>query len=128
MNRQDDIEIYLATTDASAIGQWLSHCLPGFEVTGSKANKHFAQANTEAGDTEILIITNVDRSGYSSVWFKNNITHWDTDLACAQDAFDALECNVRCTAGGWSEGDEDDLWWQVNASGVQQLTWQRKGN
>ena len=129
MERQEDIEIYVSGKETGTLEAWLGEALVDFAVTRREKNQVPAQATGDDGSTlSILLIANVSRSGYSSLWIKENNSPWDTDLACAQAAYDSLQCNIRCTAGGWSEQDEEDLWWQVNASGVQQVSWQLERN
>ena len=61
--------------------------------------------------------------GYTSLWFKQNHTPWDTDIDCARSAFDYLQREVRASTGAWSEGAEEDLFFCINNSGENTIEW-----
>lgn len=118
-----DIEIYLKRVDQDALLTWLA--------------QHFSvESQHAAGDTlklqliyqeqplECTIVNNAARGGYSSLWFKQNITPWSDDEACARAAFETLGVEVRCSKGGWLPGQEDEgAWLRFTDKGVSEVNW-----
>jgi hypothetical protein len=122
--RQADIEIYVHCRDLAAIVKWMDTVFSAIEIEQS-SEKRIAgsiqlDANTDACD---FLLLGKAAAGYSSVWFKQNLTPWDTDIDCGRAAFEALQREVRVSAGGWTEGDEDDLFVRINGDGESRFLW-----
>ena len=124
MSKQDDIEIYIKGSDIAAIEKWLAGVFRTVKL-GDNGNKviHGELVLDEGVDhCDLLTIKNAVK-GYTSVWFKQNHTPWDTDLDCARSAWRAMQQEIRASAGSWSEGAEPDLFHCINDSGESQLIW-----
>lgn len=125
MSTSPDIEIYLASTPASAVLDWLAARFP--ESAGDKprpAGKKQWKQVLRQGDTRITVLVIEDAApGFTSVWFDSPDTPWADDIACAREAFAHFGTEVRATPGSWHEGDDPDLWWKLDASGESRLHW-----
>ena len=70
----------------------------------------------------VLVIEEASH-GFISIWLDSPHTPWVDDKECAREVFVALGCPVRATAGSWHEGDDPDLWWEINQTGEHELHW-----
>lgn len=73
-------------------------------------------------DIECVVLERAAPGGFTSVWFKSANTPWDSDRACALDAFDYFGLEVRCSTGSWS-GDEEAGWIAISSQGESEITW-----
>jgi hypothetical protein len=118
-----DIEIYLKKVPVDEILVWLRE---HFEVSGQ----------TEKGDTLQLdlvfdgktvnctILEKAAHGGYTSVWFRANVTPWDDDEACARNAFEYFGAEVRCSRSGWQpEEDDEGQWLRLTPKGESIVNW-----
>ena len=124
MSKQDDIEIYIKGSDIAAIEKWLAGVFRTVKL-GDNGNKviHGELVLDEGVDhCDLLTIKNAVK-GYTSVWFKQNHTPWDTDLDCARSAWGAMQQEIRASAGSWSEGAQPDLFHCIDATGETILEW-----
>ncbi|ASP38321.1 hypothetical protein CHH28_06340 [Bacterioplanes sanyensis] len=108
--RFPDLEIYLLKPDSSAIEQWLKTCFPQLQTLQQGERCHW-RADTDQGQMDIFLNPQAEKN-FASLWFKQNRTPWANDLDCARQAHAALQIEVRCSAAGWQEGEqEDDSGW-----------------
>lgn len=120
-----DIEIYLAATPAQAVLDWLNARFPASaggkpRPAGKKQWRHLLRD----GDAAIPVLVIEDAApGFTSVWFDSPATPWPDDIACAREAFAHFGTAVRATPGSWHEGDDPDLWWQLDAKGESLIHW-----
>ncbi|MCG8609732.1 MAG: hypothetical protein MI864_04270 [Pseudomonadales bacterium] len=122
--RQPDIEIYIKNTSLNAIQNWLGSIFHSIETL--KSGKQSLELSCNYQDTKfpVTILEAAAGKKYTSVWFKSNATPWQDDLECARAAYQALESEVRCSNGGWQEGDDvETTWWCVNENGVELKIW-----
>jgi hypothetical protein len=124
MSKQEDIEIYIKGSDIAAIGQWLTGVFSRVRLddNGNKVIRGELALDENSGHCDLLVINNAVK-GYTSVWFKQNHTPWDTDLDCARSAWQAMQQEIRASAGSWIEGAEPDLFHCLNATGESRLVW-----
>ena len=122
-----DLEIYIKQVGLEDILRWLGET---FElITTEKQNetmhcKMRQKQNRSTAAVECIIIEKAVKGGFTSVWFKHNNTHWDTDQNCATDAFSFLQAEVRCNAGTWKGEDEDQGGWlSISENGVKTINW-----
>ena len=116
MEHYPDIEIYLAEIDLERIAAWLGERLDAAPLSPAGKRKWRSRGHRAGETIPILVIENAaDR--YSSLWFDSPATPWQRDADCARDAARALECEVRCSLGGWQPGDDPDRFWQVLPDG-----------
>lgn len=119
--RQPDIEIYLKDASQQAVTDWLSNAI-GPCSDWQQRGQTF---KCRAGDIPVTFLPKAVGK-WHSVLLESDATPWADDVACAQAAFAALDVEVRCAPGGWSEeqGEENaDLWIKVNAEGTQEFIW-----
>lgn len=122
-----DIEIYLKRPALEDIEAWLDD---RFGITGS-GNRGDGQVFWLGADPEIecVVIENVVKGGYTSVWFRSDATPWATDRDCALEAFARLGVEVRASAGAWEEENEDadgadrGGWYRVTEAGESRVNW-----
>lgn len=119
--RQPDIEIYLKDVDLDAISQWLNEALGPCTQWQAKGQTF----KCYAGDIAITWLPKAVGK-WHSLYLESDATPWADDLSCAQAAFAALQVQVRCAPGSWSEEqseEEDDRWLKVDAEGVSEIIW-----
>lgn len=119
--RQPDIEIYIKDADQAAVGAWLEKAL-------GPCSEWRAQGETFKCTAGSVPATWLPKAvgKWHSLFLDSDQTPWADDVACARDACAALDVEVRCAPGSWSEdqGEEDaDRWLKVTAAGVEEITW-----
>jgi hypothetical protein len=121
-DRHPDIEIYVHKRSLQRIQLWLESIFDQLEPAGQTGNSHRFIAT---GSDQQIPITVIEKAapGYTSIWFDSDQTPWPRDLDCARQALSQLECEIRCIASGWQEGDEPDEWWSVSHNGEQKIQW-----
>jgi hypothetical protein len=128
-----DIEIYVKSVSPEAIKAWLETCTSSLEVQSSNPKRQAYWATFAAGtgatepaqqpaEFEIIVLNKV-QSNFSSIWFNTKTTPWDSDKACAQEAFKHFQSNVRCVASSWQEGDAPDQWLHIDNEGESTIDW-----
>lgn len=117
MEHYPDIEVYLACNDAERVSQWLSQVL-ALPVTLERAGKRqWRAAPTYQGERLPILLVEGAADSMASLWFDSSKTPWQRDVDCARAAGPALECEVRCSLGGWQPGDDPDRFFQVLPDG-----------
>ena len=119
--RQPDIEIYIKDADQAAVRAWLEKALGPC----SEWRKQGETLKCTAGGIPATWLPKAVGK-WNSLFLDSDSTPWDDDAACARDACAALDVEVRCAPGSWSEdqGEEDaDRWLKVTAAGVEEITW-----
>lgn len=122
--RQPDIEIYVHCRSLPTIVDWLETCFVVVEVRQTSEQQIAGQLRLEpnAEPCDFLLLQKA-AGAYSSLWFKQNRTSWDTDIDCGRALFKALQREVRVSAGGWTESEEDDLFVRINGDGESRFLW-----
>ncbi|WP_027965909.1 hypothetical protein [Halomonas halocynthiae] len=121
MERYPDIEIYLARqAKREAIEAWLSETIgaPALEPAGKLRWR--SQGNYQ-GDAIPVLLVEKAADGFTSLWLDSPATPWATDAELAHAAAAALECEVRCSLGGWHPGDAPDHFLQITADGSEHV-------
>lgn len=121
--RHPDLEIYLKDCPTEAIINWLTQLAEHCEITAKKPDQVSLKLGFPSGSTAVMIQQRVVGKAWTSLWLQNNVSPWDTDIACAEQAHKELEVQVRCIASGWQEGDEPDEWWKVSDGQKSLITW-----
>jgi hypothetical protein len=117
-----DIEIYVKRVEFDAVTAWLSQY---FEVTGTKDTREgvvFELKNADQEAFECVVAENVVKGGFASVWFKRNVTKWQTDRECAVDAYEYFKLEVRCSTGGW-DGEDEGGWFRFIDDDIKTVNW-----
>jgi len=116
-----DIEIYLKRPDLDAIRQWLDERL-GIRDEFARGEARVFLLGEAA--LECVVIENAVRGGYTSVWFRSAQTPWPDDRSCAVEAHERFGIEVRCSAGPWEDGDDEDgNWIRLTDQGEQRANW-----
>jgi hypothetical protein len=121
--RPPDIEIYVKSCSVNQLEQWLESCGSSLQPTLSQGAAHEYKLTTNQVDITVLIHEKVAGKAWTSVWFKSDKTPWMNDLECARQAIAALNTQIRCIAGGWSEGDDPDEWWKLEKGEEELIKW-----
>ena len=113
---QADIEIYVLSCPTEKIITWLES---SFTIIDKSSPSSLCTKVTIAIDTYEVDVTILEQAAgkrFTSIWFDSNKTPWEDDIACAKQAFEALNCEIRCNFQGWEEqGNQDpDQWWRIN--------------
>lgn len=120
--RFPDIEIYIHKTDADAVQAWLESELkhPIQRLTQSHwLGRYQNQRLDIAFNPEV-------KKDFASLWFKQNATPWNNDLECAVAANAALDTEIRCSADGWEEEQDDsyeEVWLKVLRGKAKKFIW-----
>ncbi|MHB0776816.1 hypothetical protein [Halomonas sp. WWR20] len=128
MQRYPDIEIYLASVDIGMLEAWLREAFDDMSSL-DRAGKRQWRGRGRCGDASIpvLLVENAADS-YASLWFDSAGTPWMRDVDCARAAAARLQCEVRCSLGGWQPGDDPDRFWQIQPDGTEAaITWPDSG-
>lgn len=123
--RQPDIEIYLKDADQATVGAWLEKALGPCTPWRAQGETFKCEARTAHGEIPVTWLPKAVGK-WNSLFIDSDASPWDDDVACAKDAQAALDVEVRCAPGSWSEdqGEEDaDRWLKVTAAGVEEITW-----
>lgn len=121
---QTDIEIYIKRPELGEIHSWLSDHFATIHWAHIDDSRLTGTLAVTASSTacEVLVLKNAVK-GFASVWIKQNRTPWADDLACARSAWQAIQREVRANAGAWQDGDEEDLFYRIDAGGETTQRW-----
>ena len=120
--RHPDIEVYVKSCPVAELEQWLS-TLGTLTSVFAQGVTHEYHLTTDQGEIPVLIHEKVVGKAWTSVWFKSDKTPWSTDLECARAAAKGLDTQIRCIAGGWSDGDDPDEWWKLDQGTETLIQW-----
>ena len=116
MERYPDIEIYAKDITFKQVEEWLDQHFTSIERKNVVTKKSEARLHLLIDGSEVLVFGNAIGK-YSSIWFKQNNSPWDTDIDCAHEACKALNTQIRCSNSGWEEGQgPESQWWRVTES------------
>lgn len=111
--RYPDIEIYVKDVTFKQIEDWLKLHFKDVERKHIETKKSEARSHWLVDGSEVIGFGNAIGK-YSSIWFKQNNSPWDTDLDCAHVACKELTNQVRCSNSSWEEGQgPESQWWRV---------------
>ena len=114
--RYPDIEIYLRRPLREALDAWLGDILAAAPLHAAGRGKWQTAGHCKEHAVPVLLVENA-ADGFASLWFDSHATPWPRDIDCARDAATRLDCEVRCSLGGWQPGDDPDRFWQVLPDG-----------
>jgi len=121
--RHPDIEIYVKNRSFDTIKNWLQSHADQLDITSSKGNIHDLNLQFGEHSVPVMIHEKVAGKAWTSVWLKSDKSPWAQDLDCARAASEELETQVRSIAGGWSDGDDPDEYWKVEAGEEEKIQW-----
>ncbi|MEC7548251.1 MAG: hypothetical protein VX474_07080 [Pseudomonadota bacterium] len=120
--RFPDLEIYLLKGTPDAIRDWLSQTFNG--VTDVKVSDE--HCHWQVAGMDVFLNVNAEKN-FSSLWFKQNKTPWNTDLELARAAYSGLSTEIRCSDSGWQESEGEASsggWIKLNSNGEKPFNWQ----
>ncbi|GAB3488665.1 hypothetical protein [Marinomonas epiphytica] len=122
---QPDIEIYVLSCPTETIVEWLNTDFTVINKQNVTSDSVKLTLSHQGQEINVTILEKAAGKRFTSIWFDSDKTPWSTDMECAQQAFTALEHEVRCNYQGWEEeGDQDpDQWWRVNKDGSGPFIW-----
>ncbi|WP_442487783.1 hypothetical protein [Halomonas litopenaei] len=126
--RYPDIEIYLGEASAERIGEWLGATLNAPPLTPCGKLKWRTEGHLDDADIPVLLVGKA-ADGFASLWLDSGQSPWATDADFARAAALALDCEVRCSLGGWQPGDDPDRFLQVLPDGSESaIDWPDSGH
>jgi hypothetical protein len=125
-----DIEIYAKNISADIILEWLSKHFEKILIAigpQALAGKTTVHGTVEYNKSSIPISITPQAAGKSfcSIWFKSADTPWENDEQCAQSLLELYDIEVRCSAAGWSE-EEDEMseqWLYITRNEKKLIRW-----
>lgn len=108
-----DIEIYVKEASMDVLANWLSQHFSDVDLPNhatqlfEKGKAIRAKVSNNEGSSELIITPQAAGKAFSSLWFKKNITPWQNDEACADSLLQEADIEIRCSASGWSEEEEE---------------------
>jgi hypothetical protein len=125
--RYPDIEIYLPKVPVDVLNSWLAEAIGAEPLAPAGKQKWRTQGRREGRKIAVLLVEKA-ADGFASLWFDSPDSPWPTDLACAHAAASRLGCEVRCSLGGWTPGDDPDRFLRVLPDGSErEIDWPDSG-
>lgn len=120
MERYPDIEIYLAPANVERISAWLETTITAPALKPHGKLRWRTQGSHQGHDIPVLLVARA-ADEFASLWIDSAASPWATDGDCARAAASALDCEVRCSLGGWHPGDDPDRFLQVLPDGSETI-------
>jgi hypothetical protein len=117
---QSDIEIYVKNINTTKALQWLQSLSWKTEMSPVNRSTTKIAVTTDTGSFNVYAISS---GKFISLWFQSGQTPWQSDLACAQAAWQYFAKEVRASQGGWQEDSKDERWWKIDADGESLIDW-----
>jgi len=120
-----DREIYLRYISLQALTQWLEAELGPLRTEEQEGKQTHLLAQFRGEDIPVFILEDTPAKPYSCLWIQSDNVPWSNDLELARAATQALDCETRCTANAWKEGDdeENDEWIVVTKEEEKKIIW-----
>ncbi|MBO6702896.1 MAG: hypothetical protein JJ921_11175 [Pseudomonadales bacterium] len=123
IERHPDIEIYIKRVPLEDLTQWLER---RFEVSDRKDIGETLKLSMtfEGAPLTCTVFENAAKGGYTSISFEPNNTPWDDDEACANEAYELFQLEVRCITGGWTtNAPVEGGWYRFTKDGRSVVNW-----
>lgn len=122
-----DLEIYIRDLEPGQLSHWLQAHLDELELDDASLDRPMLKGQGKASAQPVSISLYPGAMGrrYACLVLEGSELPWASDLACARSAWEALQVEVRCSPGGWQEGDPvaDEKWWRLDQRGEQLVAW-----
>lgn len=108
-----DIEIYAKQINMEIISKWLDGHFSSVELPAhaaqifEKGNAVRAKVYCDAESSELIITPHAAGKSFCSIWLKRNISAWNDDESCAKSLLEVADLELRCSASGWQEEEEE---------------------
>ena len=130
LSSQPDIEIYVKDLEATELMTWLelhfevSSVIEEQSIRDLKNPVEISLLN-QGHQIGLMITPNAAGKRYTSLWFKSASTPWEDDKACALDYLAHADSEVRCSAAGWTESEEEysEEWLCITRAGEKRIKW-----
>ncbi|GAB6389547.1 hypothetical protein [Stutzerimonas marianensis] len=119
--RQPDIEIYLRDASQDAVTEWLSQAIGPCSPWQPKGQTF----KCRAADIPVTWLPKAVGK-WHCLLLESDATPWEDDVACARAAHAALNIEIRCAPGSWSEDEAEDAadrWVCINDEGEREILW-----
>ncbi|MGA6098891.1 hypothetical protein ACPESN_13620 [Stutzerimonas marianensis] len=119
--RQPDIEIYLRDASQDAVTEWLSQAIGPCSPWQPKGQTF----KCRAADIPVTWLPKAVGK-WHCLLLESDATPWEDDVACARAAHAALNVEIRCAPGSWSEDEAEDAadrWVCINDEGEREVLW-----
>ncbi len=119
--RQPDIEIYLRDASQDAVTEWLSQAIGPCSPWQPKGQTF----KCRAADIPVTWLPKAVGK-WHCLLLESDATPWEDDVACARAAHAALNVEIRCAPGSWSEDEAEDAadrWVCINDEGEREILW-----
>lgn len=124
MAQQPDIEIYIKNKTLDELCEWLQERF-GAQIKQRTKSKAKLKFEHKGNKIPVKVFTKAAGKDFSCVWFDSPDAPWETDIDCARQAYQDLNTEIRCNAGGWHQDQEPDQWWCINEEGEASILWQQ---
>lgn len=122
-----DLEIYIRDLESGQLTLWLVQHLDGLELDDSVVDSGAFKGRGQFRDANVRVSVYPKANGkrYTCVVLEGEALPWSEDLDCARSAWRALDNEVRCSSGGWQEGDslDEEKWWRIDSRGEMLVVW-----
>lgn len=118
-----DIEIYLAVTKAADVLDWLAARFPEHQKPRPAGKRQWRQVMEFSGHSLPILVIEEAAPGFTSLWIDSAHSPWPDDMSCAREAFAHFGCEIRATAGSWTEDGDPDTWWSISQRGEAVIHW-----
>jgi hypothetical protein len=125
-----DIEIYVKNIEVEQLTGWLRSNFDVMELNlkpDSLDEKQSISGKLTLNSKEIPIVITPWAAGksFSSIWFKSPETPWENDEACALSLLEQHDLEVRCSTGGWEEGEDEagEYWNAITRNEKKLIRW-----
>lgn len=113
-----DIEIYIREPVLKRVLGWIKSVLGPLEelpVDKSQRGVRMFRTTEHQPPIPIIIHAGIEDGPYVGIWFDSDKTPWESDVACAREAYAAFGLPVQCDPGPEYE-DQDDFF-RIDAQG-----------
>ena len=122
-----DLEIYIRDLTSLATSEWLSNHLDQLDLDDGQVEAGAIKGVGRYLDTVVRVSLYPGAFGkrFTCLVLEGESLPWNTDLECARSAWRAMDTEVRCSPGDWTEGEpvEDEKWWRLDSRGEHRVAW-----
>lgn len=118
----EDVEIYIQDMSEQDVLEWLQCYFD--PLTEQKRNKQGVRViGCFQGESIPIMILEKVTDNFTCLWIDSNNSPWQNDESLAKAAWQAFKKEIRFSREGWSQGEDPNLWWKIDANGLGQISW-----